>query len=253
MKRTFPSAANALTFWKPDQHLTERIKDRAGQMAGSAFMGEKKGRSDGIPLDQAGGEQHALRQGCITADAGSDDPGGSDAHLNSRNVDRCQRGIGVLAHFNIAHANHICQEYEHAGYKAVSIDSKTPAAERKELVDKFKKSEIDIIVNVDIFSEGFDCPDIEFIQLARPTRSLVKYLQQVGRGLRPTENKQNCVILDNVGMYSRFGLPDARRYWNHHFVGHDVVEEPLVADGEVMKTGAIKVEIEPKALTIWEI
>ena len=133
---------------------------------------------------------------------------------------------GIIYAINIVHAKHICEEYKKAGYVAVSIDSKTPAAERKELVGKFKKGLIDIIVNVDIFSEGFDCPDIEFIQLARPTRSLVKYLQQVGRGLRPTENKQECIILDNVGMYSRFGLPDARRYWNHHFEGHDVVEEP---------------------------
>lgn len=133
---------------------------------------------------------------------------------------------GIIYAINIVHARHICKEYENAGYRAVSIDSKTPAAERKELVGKFKKGEIDIIVNVDIFSEGFDCPDIEFIQLARPTRSLVKYLQQVGRGLRPTENKQNCVILDNVGMYSRFGLPDARRHWKYHFIGKDVDEEP---------------------------
>ena len=133
---------------------------------------------------------------------------------------------GIIYAINIVHAKHICDEYQKAGYNAVSIDSKTPAAERKELVDKFKRGIIDIIVNVDIFSEGFDCPDIEFIQLARPTRSLVKYLQQVGRGLRPTENKQNCVILDNVGMYSRFGLPDARRHWKYHFLGRDVVEEP---------------------------
>ncbi len=102
---------------------------------------------------------------------------------------------------------HICQEYQDAGFKAVSIDSKTPAKERKDLVNKFKNKEIDIIVNVDVFSEGFDCPDIEFIQLARPTRSLVKFLQQVGRGLRPTKNKENCVILDNVGMYANFHVP----------------------------------------------
>ena len=133
---------------------------------------------------------------------------------------------GIIYAINIVHARHICEEYKEAGYRAVSIDSKTPAAERRELVKKFQKSEIDIIVNVDIFSEGFDCPDIEFIQLARPTRSLVKYLQQVGRGLRPTENKQNCVILDNVGMYSRFGLPDARRHWRQHFLGKKVDEEP---------------------------
>lgn len=133
---------------------------------------------------------------------------------------------GIIYAINIVHAKHICEEYKKAGYKAVSIDSKTPAAERKDLVEQFKRGLIDIIVNVDIFSEGFDCPDIEFIQLARPTRSLVKYLQQVGRGLRPTENKQNCVILDNVGMYSRFGLPDARRHWRYHFLGREVEEEP---------------------------
>ena len=133
---------------------------------------------------------------------------------------------GIIYAINIAHAKHICNEYKEAGYNAVSIDSKTPSTEREDLVAKFKKGEIDIIVNVDIFSEGFDCPDIEFIQLARPTRSLVKYLQQVGRGLRPTENKQHCVILDNVGMYSRFGLPDARRHWTYHFLGKDVDEVP---------------------------
>lgn len=133
---------------------------------------------------------------------------------------------GIIYAINRKHAKHICEEYQKAGYKAVSIDAKTPDAERKDLVKKFKKGEIDIIVNVDIFSEGFDCPDIEFIQLARPTRSLVKYLQQVGRGLRITENKRHCVILDNVGMYSRFGLPDARRHWKYHFLGQDVDEEP---------------------------
>lgn len=133
---------------------------------------------------------------------------------------------GIIYAINIKHAKHICKEYEEAGYKTVSIDSKTPAAERKYLVEKFKKGDIDIIVNVDIFSEGFDCPDIEFIQLARPTRSLVKYLQQVGRGLRITENKQDCVILDNVGMYSRFGLPNARRHWKQHFLGKKIDETP---------------------------
>lgn len=132
---------------------------------------------------------------------------------------------GIIYAINRVHAKHICKEYENAGYRVVCIDSKTPDGERKELVWKFKKGLIDIIVNVDIFSEGFDCPDIEFIQLARPTRSLVKYLQQVGRGLRITENKQHCVILDNVGMYSRFGLPDARRHWKYHFIGQDVDEE----------------------------
>ena len=66
---------------------------------------------------------------------------------------------------------------------------------------------IQILVSVDLFSEGFDCPDVEFIQLARPTLSLAKYLQMVGRGLRVHEGKVCCTIIDNVGLYRRFGLP----------------------------------------------
>lgn len=134
---------------------------------------------------------------------------------------------GIIYAININHAKHICQEYQEAGFNAVCIDSKTPATERKNFVEKFKNKQIDIIVNVDVFSEGFDCPDIEFIQLARPTLSLVKYLQQVGRGLRPTKNKENCVILDNVGMYANFGLPDEHRQWNFYFLGKNVVDSPL--------------------------
>lgn len=136
---------------------------------------------------------------------------------------------GIIYAINIKHASHISQEYRAAGYRTVSIDSQTPASQRDKYVDDFKKGKIDIIVNVDIFSEGFDCPDIEFIQLARPTRSLVKYLQQVGRGLRPVENKENCIILDNVGMYSRFGLPDEIRDWRKYFVGQKVEEHNTVS------------------------
>ena len=133
---------------------------------------------------------------------------------------------GIVYAINITHAKHICEEYKKIGLTAVSIDSKTPSSERESLVNQFKRGDIDVIVNVDIFSEGFDCPDIEFIQLARPTRSLVKYLQQVGRGLRKVEGKESCVILDNVGMYVRFGLPDAQRHWKYHFSGHEISEAP---------------------------
>ena len=63
---------------------------------------------------------------------------------------------------------------------------------------------IQVLVNVDIFSEGFDCPDVEFVQLARPTLSLAKYLQMVGRGLRVAKGKKNCVIIDNVGLYRQW-------------------------------------------------
>ena len=74
---------------------------------------------------------------------------------------------------------------------------------------------------MNIFSEGFDCPDIEFIQLARPTKSLALYLQQIGRGLRVSNEKEKGLILDNVGLYNRFGTPMANRMWHYHFEGHE--------------------------------
>ena len=78
---------------------------------------------------------------------------------------------------------------------------------------------IQVLVNVDIFSEGFDCPDVEFVQLARPTLSLAKYLQMVGRGLRVAKGKKNCLIIDNVGLYRVFGLPSQVWNWKAMFEG----------------------------------
>lgn len=126
---------------------------------------------------------------------------------------------GIIYSISRKHSDHICEEYKQAGLNIVRIDSETPREERRMYVQRFRNGQIDIIVNVDIFSEGFDCPDIEFIQLARPTKSLVKYLQQVGRGLRPTSGKGKCVILDNVGSHIEFDLPNAERDWDAEFNG----------------------------------
>ena len=74
-------------------------------------------------------------------------------------------------------------------------------------------------VNVDILGEGVDFPEVEFIQLARPTLSLSKYLQQVGRGMRISEGKECVTILDQVGLYQTFGLPTDERDWIRMFTG----------------------------------
>ena len=84
---------------------------------------------------------------------------------------------------------------------------------------KTQNSKLKILITVDLFGEGFDCPDVEFIQLARPTLSLAKYLQQVGRGMRVFEGKKYCLILDNVGLYRLFGLPSDDRDWQAMFEG----------------------------------
>ena len=126
---------------------------------------------------------------------------------------------GIVYAINISHAQKITKQYQENGVKAIAIDSKTPAAERQQDIEAFKKGDIQVLVNVDIFSEGFDCPDVEFVQLARPTLSLAKYLQMVGRGLRVAKGKKNCVIIDNVGLYRVFGLPSQVWNWNAMFEG----------------------------------
>jgi len=99
------------------------------------------------------------------------------------------------------------------------IEAKTPTAERDRLVKQYRDGLIDVVVNVDILSEGADFPEVEFIQLARPTLSLCKYLQQVGRGMRIAAGKDKVVILDHVGMYQAFGLPTEDWNWPLMFSG----------------------------------
>ena len=151
-----------------------------------------------------------------------------DMLLNKKpSIDRLYRSLeeygkdrkGIVYAINISHAKKITKLYQENGVKAIAIDSKTPATERQQDIEAFKKGDIQVLVNVDIFSEGFDCPDVEFVQLARPTLSLAKYLQMVGRGLRVAKGKKNCVIIDNVGLYRVFGLPSQVWNWNAMFEG----------------------------------
>ena len=123
----------------------------------------------------------------------------------------------IVYTINKAHNKHLCEEYQKRGINAVTIDCDTPQSERKQLLDEFKKGKIQIICNVNILSEGFDCPDVEVVQITRPTYSLSIYLQQVGRGLRVSPGKDKSVFIDNVGSYLRFGLPSEHRSWEKYF------------------------------------
>ena len=104
-----------------------------------------------------------------------------DAVLNRQpSIERLYRSIvtfaqgkkGIVYAISIDHARRIADYYQQQGIRTVAIDSKTPREERKRMVEEFKDGKIQVMVNVDVFSEGFDCPDVEFVQLARPTLSL---------------------------------------------------------------------------------
>ena len=164
---------------------------------------------------------------------------------------------GIVYAINIEHAEHIAEYYREQGLAAVVISSKTPKEERRRRIELFKEGSagdkpycaslslittvgqdetpkgIQILVNVDLFGEGFDCPDVEFIQLARPTLSLAKYLQMVGRGLRVAKGKECCTLLDNVGLYRLFGLPTTDWDWSAMFLGRQAGKGDIVRERDM--------------------
>jgi superfamily II DNA or RNA helicase/methyl coenzyme M reductase subunit D len=120
------------------------------------------------------------------------------------------------------HSKFVKEAYRNAGVPAEHIDGDTPPEIRKEIISRFIKGHIKVLCNVDIFSEGFDCPDIEFVQLARPTKSLSKYLQQIGRCTRTHASKLYGIILDNVGNQLENGIFNHEWDWDYYFRGYRV-------------------------------
>ncbi|MDK7064687.1 helicase-related protein [Lactobacillus crispatus] len=106
----------------------------------------------------------------------------------------------------------VAQEFRSAGINAAHADAKTPSNERNKIMDSFKQGQIKILCNVDLVSEGFNVPDCSCVVLLRPTESLVVYLQQSMRAMRYQPNK-HAIIIDQVGNFERFGLPDTDYKW----------------------------------------
>lgn len=105
------------------------------------------------------------------------------------------------------------QEFKSKGVKAKSLDGTTPAGERLDALIKFREKEIQLLINVDLFDEGLDVPGIECVIMARPTKSLSKFLQMIGRGLRIAIGKEFLIVIDHVGNVMTHGLPCKVRRW----------------------------------------
>lgn len=132
-----------------------------------------------------------------------------------RHYQRHARGKRAVAFcVSVKHSEHVAEQFRAKGHVAVSLDGKTDRYERKRALDAFRKGEIEILCNVDLFGEGFDLPAIEAAILLRPTQSLTIYLQQVGRALRTFPGKKHAVILDHAGNIAKHGLPDDDRVWS---------------------------------------
>lgn len=100
-----------------------------------------------------------------------------------------------------------------AGIPAAAVSAKTPDRERLAAVAKLRRGDLQVLVNVDLFGEGFDLPSVEVVSMARPTMSYGLYAQQFGRALRLMDGKDYAIIIDHVGNVQRHGLPDRPRIW----------------------------------------
>jgi superfamily II DNA or RNA helicase len=119
----------------------------------------------------------------------------------------------ILFAAGIEHSQHIVESFRASGINAEHLDGTTPADERAHIVKRLKSGETQIVANVDVLTEGFDEPTVSAIILARPTKSLTKYLQAVGRGLRLARGKSDCIILDHAGCIHEHGMYDDPREW----------------------------------------
>lgn len=108
---------------------------------------------------------------------------------------------------NIAHSKHITEQFLASGVTAEHIDCYTDEDERKAILGRVASGETRVVSNVGVLAEGWDSPITEVMILARPTRSLIRYIQMAGRILRPFEGKAKALMLDHSGTAQRLGFP----------------------------------------------
>jgi superfamily II DNA or RNA helicase len=146
-----------------------------------------------------------------------------------------------------------------AGITAHHLDGTTDTSERRSAMELFRNREIQVLTNCALFDEGLDIPSLDGVILARPTASLSRYLQMVGRALRPCEGKDRAIIVDLAGNYERLGMPDDLRVWSLDGVERkqkertkyvrnektDLVEERIV---DIAPTGTKFIKIAGKSI-----
>ena len=119
----------------------------------------------------------------------------------------------VIFCINVEHSIAIAEHFKAAGIIAYHLDGNTPSGERADVMTQFRDKRIQVLTNCALFDEGLDIPSLDGVILARPTQSLSRFLQMVGRALRPCEGKDRAIIVDLAGNYERLGMPDDVRVW----------------------------------------
>lgn len=114
----------------------------------------------------------------------------------------------------VAHAEHVAEQFQQAGFRAASVDGAMDPAERARRVAAIGDGGLQVLTSCELISEGFDVPAVSGAILLRRTKSLAMFLQQVGRVLRIKPDGSRAVILDHVGNVNLHGSPKSPRLWS---------------------------------------
>ena len=110
---------------------------------------------------------------------------------------------------SVRHAEQIAELFRQAGVSATAVSGGMKPAERREFQDRFVRREILVLCACDLLNEGWDCPEIEVLFMARPTMSRVLYTQQLGRGMRLFPGKESLMVFDFVDNASQYNMPQS--------------------------------------------
>lgn len=178
---------------------------RAGRLSDYKLFAPSSVDLRGVPIrggDYVGGElAKRVDKPTVTGDAVSE----------YRTKAHGKRAVAFCV--SVEHAKNVAAQFSAAGYSATAVDGKMERSFRSNIIDRFRRGQIQILTSCDLISEGFDLPAIECGIFLRPTMSLRLWLQQAGRCLRSFPGKQYALLLDHANNCRTHGLPDDERTW----------------------------------------
>lgn len=127
---------------------------------------------------------------------------------------------------DIRHAEELASLYRANGISSVAVHSQQKQAEREKIYADFAAGKIDVLCNVRMLTEGWDCPQVDCILLCCPTRSTPLYIQEIGRGLRLSPGKSDCLVLDMAENCITHGDP-CNMVWKDYQARESGDSEPL--------------------------
>lgn len=125
----------------------------------------------------------------------------------------CDGARAIVFAVSVKKSKETAALFNEAGISALHIDGTTHNDLRDAMMADFAAGKVQVICNVDLFGEGYDCPALEAVIDTAPTASMAKYRQRVGRMLRPSPGKEYGIYLDCVGNSHLHGLPDDDIQW----------------------------------------